>query len=116
MSTFGTNGHAVGSAGGGRAGLMLAGELALAGADVAIVERRASQELDSSRSRGLQARTIEVPAQRGSAERIPSQGTVAQVTNFSGINVNISDFPSRHPYGAFNQWDGALGSVVTINE
>jgi 3-(3-hydroxy-phenyl)propionate hydroxylase len=99
MSTFGTNGHAVVIAGGGPTGLMLAGELALAGADVAIVERRASQELDSSRSRGLQARTIEVLDQRGIADRFLSQGTVAQVTNFSGINLNISDFPSRHPYG-----------------
>jgi 2-polyprenyl-6-methoxyphenol hydroxylase-like FAD-dependent oxidoreductase len=49
------NGHVVVIAGGGPTGLMLAGELALASADVAIVERRASQELDSSRSGGLQA-------------------------------------------------------------
>jgi 3-(3-hydroxy-phenyl)propionate hydroxylase len=39
------NGHAVVIAGGDPAGLMLAGELAQAGADAAIVERRASQEL-----------------------------------------------------------------------
>ena len=38
-------GHAVVIAGGGPTGLMLAGELALAGTDVAIVERRTSQEL-----------------------------------------------------------------------
>ena len=37
--------HAVVISGGGPTGLMLAGELALAGIDVAIVERRASQEL-----------------------------------------------------------------------
>ena len=36
--------HAVVIAGGGPTGMMLAGELALAGVDVAIVERRASQE------------------------------------------------------------------------
>ena len=36
--------HAVVIAGGGPTGLMLAGELALAGVDVAIVERRASQD------------------------------------------------------------------------
>jgi 3-(3-hydroxy-phenyl)propionate hydroxylase len=35
--------HAVVIAGGGPTGLMLAGELALAGIDVAIVERRAGQ-------------------------------------------------------------------------
>ena len=37
--------HAVVIAGGGPTGLMLAGELALAGVDVAVVERRASQDL-----------------------------------------------------------------------
>ena len=38
-------GHAVVLAGAGPTGMMLAGELALAGIDVAIVERRASQDL-----------------------------------------------------------------------
>jgi 2-polyprenyl-6-methoxyphenol hydroxylase-like FAD-dependent oxidoreductase len=52
--------HAVVIAGGGPTGLMLAGELALAGVDVAIVERRASQELVGSRAGGLHSRTIEV--------------------------------------------------------
>ena len=79
--------------------MMLAGELALAGVDVAIVERRVSQNLESSRSRGLHARTIEVLDQRGIADRFLSQGTVAQVAGFSGIRLDISDFPTRHPYG-----------------
>src|SRR5215208_3286219 len=43
------SGHAVVLAGGGPTGLMLAGELALAGVDVAIVERRPSQEFASVR-------------------------------------------------------------------
>jgi 3-(3-hydroxy-phenyl)propionate hydroxylase len=51
--------HAVVIAGGGPTGLMLAGELALAGVDVAIVERRASQDLIGSRAGGLHSRTIE---------------------------------------------------------
>jgi 3-(3-hydroxy-phenyl)propionate hydroxylase len=59
--------HVVVIAGGGPTGLMLAGELALAEADVAIVERRASQELDGTRAGGLHARTIEVLDQRGIA-------------------------------------------------
>src|SRR5215212_4056740 len=46
--------HAVVIAGGGPTGLMLAGELALAGVDVAIVERRASQDLAGSRAGGEQ--------------------------------------------------------------
>ena len=41
--------HAVVIAGGGPTGLILAGELALAGVDVALVERRASQDLAGSR-------------------------------------------------------------------
>jgi 2-polyprenyl-6-methoxyphenol hydroxylase-like FAD-dependent oxidoreductase len=42
--------HSVVIAGGGPTGLMLAGELALAGIDVVIVERRTSQDVDGSRS------------------------------------------------------------------
>lgn len=91
--------HAVVIAGAGPTGLMLAGELALAGADVAIVERRASQELAGSRSGGLHARTIEVFDQRGIADRFLSQGQVAQVAGFAGTPLDISDFPTRHPYG-----------------
>src|SRR5438270_2645988 len=91
--------HAVVVAGGGPTGLMLAGELALAGVDVAIVERRASQDLTGSRSRGLHSRTIEVPDQRGIAQRFLSEGQVAQVAGFAGTRLDISDFPTRHPYG-----------------
>ncbi len=78
---------------------MLAGELRLAGVNVAIVERRASQELTGSRSRGLQSRTIEVLDQRGIAERFLSEGYVAQVAAFARTPLDISDFPTRHPYG-----------------
>jgi 2-polyprenyl-6-methoxyphenol hydroxylase-like FAD-dependent oxidoreductase len=78
---------------------MLAGELALAGVDVAIVERRAGQDLLGSRAGGLHARTIEVLDQRGIAERFLSQGQVAQVGGFSMIPLDISDFPTRHNYG-----------------
>src|SRR5207302_10584317 len=78
---------------------MLAGELALAGVAVAIVERRASQALTGSRSRGLHSRTIEVLDQRGIAERFLSEGHVAQVAGFAGTPLDISDFPTRHPYG-----------------
>ena len=92
-------GHAVVVTGAGPTGMMLAGELALAGIDVAIVERRASQDLVGTRSRGLQSRTIEVLDQRGIADRFLSQGQVAQVAGFAWIRLDISDFPTRHPYG-----------------
>ena len=91
--------HAVVIAGGGPTGLMLAAELALARVDVAIVERRASQDLTGSRAGGLHSRTIEVFDQRGIADRFLSQGEVAQVAGFSQIRLDISDFPTRHPYG-----------------
>jgi 2-polyprenyl-6-methoxyphenol hydroxylase-like FAD-dependent oxidoreductase len=91
--------HAVVIAGGGPTGLMLAGELALAEVDVAIVERRASQDLPGSRSGGLHSRTIEVLDQRGIADRFLSQGQVAQVQGFAFNRLDISDFPTRHPYG-----------------
>ena len=68
--------HAVVIAGGGPTGLMLAGELALAGIDVVIVERRANQDVDGSRAGGLHSRTIEVLDQRGIAERFLSAGQV----------------------------------------
>jgi 3-(3-hydroxy-phenyl)propionate hydroxylase len=91
--------QAVVIAGGGPTGLMLAGELALAGVDVAIVERRASQDLVGSRAGGLHSRTIEILDQRGIADRFISQGQVAQVAGFAWIPLDISDFPTRHPYG-----------------
>ena len=92
-------GHSVVIAGGGPTGVMLAAELALAGVDVAIVERRPSQDLAGSRAGGLHSRTIEVLDQRGIADRFLSQGQVAQVGGFAWIPLDISDFPTRHPYG-----------------
>ncbi len=91
--------HAVIVVGGGPTGLMLAGELALAGVEAAIVERRTDQHLIGSRAGGLHSRTIEVLDQRGIADRFLAQGKVAQVAGFSQIRLDISDFPTRHPYG-----------------
>jgi 3-(3-hydroxy-phenyl)propionate hydroxylase len=93
-----TTEHAVVIAGGGPTGLMLAGELALAGVDVAIVERRAGQELSGSRAGGLHARTIEVLEQRGIADRFLSEGQLSQAVGFSLVAMDISDFPTRHNY------------------
>ena len=91
--------HAVVVAGGGPTGLMMAAELTLAGVDVVVVERRATQELDGSRSGGLHARTIEVLDQRGIADRFLAEGKPMQVQAFGGVPLDISDFPTRHPYG-----------------
>jgi 3-(3-hydroxy-phenyl)propionate hydroxylase len=91
--------HAVVIVGGGPTGLMLAGELALAGVDAAIVERRANQDIAGLRAGGLHARTIEIFDQRGIADRFLSQGQVAQVARFAGVSLDISDFPTRRAYG-----------------
>ncbi len=91
--------HAVVIAGGGPTGMMLAAELTLAGTDVLIVERRASFKLDSSRSRGLHSRTIEVLDQRGVVDRFLAEGKAMQVQAFAGVPMDISDFPTRHNYG-----------------
>ncbi len=90
--------HAVVVAGGGPTGLLLAGELALAGIDVAIVERRTSQDMDGSRAGGLHARTIEILDQRGIVERFLSAGQVYSAAGYAGIALDISDFPTRHNY------------------
>jgi 2-polyprenyl-6-methoxyphenol hydroxylase-like FAD-dependent oxidoreductase len=86
-------------AGAGPTGLMLAGELALAGIDVAVVEKRAGQELQGSRARGLHSRTIEVLDQRGIAGRFLAEGQAAQVQSFAMTALDIGDFPTRHNYG-----------------
>src|SRR6202166_315842 len=109
-------------AGAGPTGLMLAGELALAGVDVAIVERRGKQDLAGSRAGGLLSRTIEILDQRGIADRFLSQGQVAQVAGFAWIRLDISDFPTRHNYGLglwqkhferiLADWVGELGVPV----
>ena len=109
-------------AGGGPTGLMLAGELALAGADVAIVERRATQELGGSRAGGLQPRTIEVLDQRGIADRFLAEGQVAPVVTFASVRLDTSDLPTRHPYilGLWQnhierilaEWVGELGVPI----
>jgi 3-(3-hydroxy-phenyl)propionate hydroxylase len=116
------NGHAVVIAGGGPTGLMLAGELALAGVDAAIVERRASQEVDGSRAGGLHARSIEVLDQRGIADRFLSEGQAMQIAGFARVPLDISDFPTRHNYGLalwqshierlLADWVGELGVPI----
>jgi 2-polyprenyl-6-methoxyphenol hydroxylase-like FAD-dependent oxidoreductase len=103
--------HAVVIAGGGPTGLMLAGELALAGADVAIVERRESQDLAGSRAGGLHARTIEVLDQRGIADRFLAEGQVVQVASFGSAPLDIGDLPTRHPY-TLGLWQNHIERIL----
>ena len=103
--------HAVVIAGGGPTGLMLAGELALAGIDVAIIERRDSQELTGSRAGGLHSRSIEILDQRGIADRFLREGKVANVGQFSGVALDIRDFPTRHPY-SLGLWQNHIERIL----
>src|SRR5262249_58597908 len=90
--------HAVVIAGGGPTGMMLAAELALARVDVAILERRASPDLDGSRAGGLHSRTIEVLDQRGVADRFLAEGQAVQGQAFAGVSLGINDFPTPPNY------------------
>ena len=103
--------HAVLVAGGGPTGLTLAAELALAGVDVAVLERRPTPHLPGSRSGGLQARTIEMYDQRGVADRFLDAGSIAQVNGFAGVPFDLGDVPTRHPYG-LALWQGPFEEIL----
>ncbi len=78
--------------------MMLAAELALAKVDVAVVERRPDHVLVESRAGGFHARTIEVLDQRGVADRFLAEGQPVQAATFGTTVLDMSDFPTRHPY------------------
>jgi 3-(3-hydroxy-phenyl)propionate hydroxylase len=103
--------HAVVIAGAGPAGMMLAAELALAKVDVAIVERRPDQVVAGSRAGGLHSRTIEVLDQRGVADRFLAEGRVAQVATFASTVLDMSDFPTRHPY-SLGIWQNQIEQIM----
>jgi 2-polyprenyl-6-methoxyphenol hydroxylase-like FAD-dependent oxidoreductase len=103
--------HAVVIAGGGPAGMMLAAELALAGVDVAVVERRPDHVLVGSRAGGFHSRTIEVLDQRRVADRFLAEGQVAQAAMFATTVLDMSDFPTRHPY-SLGIWQNQIERIM----
>jgi 2-polyprenyl-6-methoxyphenol hydroxylase-like FAD-dependent oxidoreductase len=108
---MGMSEHEVVIAGGGPAGMMLAAELALAKVDVAILERRPDHVLVGSRAGGFHSRTIEVLDQRGVADRFLAEGQVAQVTTFGTTRLDMSDFPTRHPY-TLGIWQSEIERIM----
>src|ERR1700683_2631875 len=103
--------HAVVIAGGGPTGMMLAAELALANVDVAILERRPDHVLVGSRAGGFHSRTIEVLDQRGVADRFLAEGQVAQVAPFATTVLDMSDFPTCHPY-SLGIWQNQIEQIM----
>ena len=103
--------HEVVIAGGGPGGMMLAAELALANVDVAVLERRPDHGLVGSRAGGFHSRTIEVLDQRGVADRFLAEGQVAQVSTFAATSLDMSDFPTRHPY-SLGIWQKQIEQIM----
>jgi 2-polyprenyl-6-methoxyphenol hydroxylase-like FAD-dependent oxidoreductase len=103
--------HAVVIAGGGPAGMMLSAELALAKVDVAVVERRGDHGLAGSRAGGLHSRTIELFDQRGVADRFLAEGQVVQVARLAEAVLDMSDFPTRHPY-SLGIWQNQIEQIM----
>ena len=91
--------------------MMLAAELALAKVDVAVVERRPDHVLVGSRAGGFHSRTIEVLDQRGVAERFLAEGQVAQAAMFGTTVLDMSDFPTRHPY-SLGIWQNQIERIM----
>jgi len=81
----------------GPAGMFLAGDLALAGIDVAIVEKRTTRERPGGRAGGLHIRTLEILDQRGIADRFLREGQKHDKVSFH-IPLDVSDLPTRHNY------------------
>ncbi|MFE2744656.1 rifampin monooxygenase [Streptomyces scopuliridis] len=86
--------------GGGPTGLMLAGELRLAGVHVVVLEKL-TEPTEQSRGRGLHARSVEIMDQRGLLDRFLAVSEKFQAGGlFGGI---VKPWPDRldtaHPYG-----------------
>ena len=97
--------------GSGPTGLVLAAELALGGAEVLVVDRRPTAELAGSRAGGFHSRTIELLDQRGVADRFLAEGTTVQVLSFGSTSLDVSGFPTRHPY-TLGLWQNHIERIL----
>jgi 2-polyprenyl-6-methoxyphenol hydroxylase-like FAD-dependent oxidoreductase len=83
--------------GAGPTGLLLAGDLAHAGVDVTVLERR-DTESNLTRAFGVHARTLEHLDARGLADEVLAQGAhVARLSLFDHLRVDLSSLGTRFP-------------------
>ncbi|GAA1843437.1 FAD-dependent monooxygenase [Pseudonocardia ailaonensis] len=84
--------------GAGPTGLLLAGDLAHAGVDVTLLERRGT-ESNLTRAFGVHARTLEHLDARGLADEVVAGGMrVSRLRLFDRLQVDLSGLPTRFPY------------------
>ncbi|WP_067667147.1 FAD-dependent monooxygenase [Nocardia miyunensis] len=84
-------------AGAGPTGLMLAAELRLGGIEVVVVECRPAGTVGESRAPGINARSLEIFAQRGLAEEFGSRGKTLPGVLFSGLPMAPHRFDPDWP-------------------
>ena len=103
--------HAVVIAGGGPTGLMLAGELAFAGVDVAIVERRPSQispaRAQAGCTRAPSRFSISAASPIGSSRRARK----SQTAGFAGVSSGHQRFPHPSSYG-LGLWQNHIERIL----
>ncbi|WP_436527971.1 FAD-dependent monooxygenase [Actinoplanes sp. HUAS TT8] len=84
--------------GAGPTGLLLAGDLARAGIETTVFERRTGTS-NLTRAFGVHARTLEVLDARGLADELIATGRkVERLRLFDRIRVDLSDLPTRFPF------------------
>ncbi|MEV6108471.1 FAD-dependent monooxygenase [Streptomyces sp. NPDC051940] len=85
--------------GSGPTGLLLAGDLAAAGIEVTVLERRPHEISNLSRAFGVHARTLEQLDARGLADDlIATGGTITGLQLFGHLSLDLGTLPSRFPY------------------
>lgn len=84
--------------GAGPTGLLLAGDLAAAGVEVTVLERRTTDS-NLTRAFGVHARTLEHLDARGLADELVATGTpVSKLRLFNRVRVDLGVLPTRFPY------------------
>jgi 2-polyprenyl-6-methoxyphenol hydroxylase-like FAD-dependent oxidoreductase len=84
--------------GAGPTGLLLAGDLAQAGVDVTVLERRGT-ESNLTRAFGVHARTLEHLDARGLADEVMASGArIERLSLFDSIRIDLSTLPTRFPF------------------